>query len=64
MEARRPALPGCDGRPSGRQAKVVEDGLHWPGLREVGEHHAAAAAGAGEHVLAKDAHQQFSPRDA
>ena len=25
MEARRPALPGCDGRPSGRQAKVVED---------------------------------------
>src|SRR5216684_5792584 len=57
-------LPGClggssdeaggrDGWAGGRQAKVVEDGLHWPGLREVGELHAAAAAGAGEHVLAE-----------
>ncbi len=47
----------------GRQAKVVEDGLHRTGLREVGEHHAAAAAGAGENVLSEHPHRQFSPRD-
>jgi hypothetical protein len=43
---------------------MVEDGLHRPGLGEVGEDDAAAAARAGEHVLAEDAHQQFGPGDA
>ncbi len=37
---------------------MVEDRLHRPGLRDVGEHYAAAAAGTGEHVLTEDAHQQ------
>src|SRR5438445_13787269 len=40
------------------------DGLHRPELREIGDHHAAASAGEGEHVLAKDAHQQLRSWDA
>src|SRR6266704_6054452 len=37
---------------------------HWPGLRETGERNAAVAAGAGEHVLAEDPHQQLGPGNA
>src|SRR5262245_54861944 len=53
-----------DGRAGGRQTQMVEDRLHRPGLREVGEHDAAAAAGAVEHVVAEDAPQQLGPRSA
>ena len=53
-----------DGGAGGRQAQMLEDCLHWPGLRDVGEHDAAAAAGAGEHVVAEDAFQQLGPWNA
>ena len=43
---------------------MVEDGLHRAGLGQVGEHHAAATAGAGEHALAEDPQQQLGPGDA
>jgi len=36
---------GGDGRAGGRQTQMVEDRPHRPGLREVGEHGATAAAG-------------------
>ena len=55
---------GATGGAGGRQPEMVEDGLHRPGLGEVGEDDAAAAARAGEHVLAEEAHQQFGPGDA
>ena len=42
---------------------MVEDRLHRPGLREVGEHDPAAAA-TGEHVVAEDAPKQLGPRNA
>ena len=61
-------LPGClawacrearrHERRAGRgQAEVVEDGPHRAGLGQVGEHHAAATAGAGEHLLVDDPQQ-------
>ena len=51
-----PALKRAGARGAGgRQAQMVEDRLHRPGLREVGEDDAAAAAGTAEHVVAEDA---------
>src|SRR5262249_61748261 len=55
---------GGDGRAGGRQTQMVEDRPHRPGLREVREHDAAAAAGTGEHVVAEDAPEQLGPRNA
>ena len=52
---------GREGWPGGRQAEMVEDGFHRHGPSEIGEHHAAAATRAGEHVFAEDAHQQLGP---
>src|SRR5262245_32982883 len=52
---------GGNGPAGGRQAQVVEDRLHRPVLREVGEHDVAAAARTGEHVIAEDAPQELGP---
>jgi hypothetical protein len=62
VEGREPGRRGRRAR--GRQAEVVEDPLDDWLLVNEGDDLAAAAAGAGEGVVAEDAEEQFAPGDA